>query len=68
MADQRKVEVGIEIESYKVIHLLAVPLQRPPDLHEDLLRALGGKQYIKHKFIPTMLLLYKLGGTAMLID
>lgn len=37
VSDQGKVEVGAEVETYKMIHLLAVPLQRASDLHEHLL-------------------------------
>lgn len=44
MPHECKIEVGVKIESHKVVHLLAVPLQGPPDLHEDFLRALLGSQ------------------------
>ena len=41
MPHQGKVEVGAEVETHKVIHLLAVPFQGPPDLHEHLFRTLS---------------------------
>ena len=41
---ERKVEVRVEVEAHEVVHLLALPLQRFPDLHEDLLRALQREQ------------------------
>lgn len=44
MSHKCKVEVGVKIESHKVVHLLAVPLQWPPHIHEDLFWALPGSQ------------------------
>lgn len=41
VAHQSKIEVGAEVQAHKVIHLLAVPLQWAPDLHEHLLWTLN---------------------------
>lgn len=44
MSHYCKVEVGVEIQPNKMVHLLAVPLEGPPDLHEHLFRALTRKK------------------------
>lgn len=40
MPHKGEVEVGVEVEAYKVVHLLTMPLQRLSDLHKHLLRTL----------------------------
>lgn len=54
MAHQCKIEVGAKGEAHKVIHLLTVPLQRMPNLHEHFLRTLisqkkGKRNILKSK-------------------
>lgn len=43
VSHQCKVEVRVEIQPNKMIHLLAVPFQRPSDLHKYLLWTLKRK-------------------------